>query len=64
MSRIEELLTMLTEAARDDRIAGRMVWANLQDELVVLVRELLKPKAKGFQRGNRLGRSVFGTKKK
>jgi hypothetical protein len=55
-ARVLELLNMVEEAAKADRDAGRLVWADSQLELVGLVRQMLKPKPRGFQKGNKVGR--------
>jgi hypothetical protein len=38
--RIFELLDLVAESAKDDRSAGRMIWAAQQEELVKLVRQM------------------------
>jgi hypothetical protein len=53
LTRLEQLLSMVEEAALADKHAGRLVWGDNQLELVRLVRAMLKPKPRGFQKNNK-----------
>jgi hypothetical protein len=54
-----EVLQLMEDMAKCDKDAGRIVEAARKERLVKALRAVIKPKPRGFQRGNKLAGKGF-----